>query len=144
MPIPDAALPLGGKNSTTVLVNGVPTAAVASKGIQDWVDVGFRPTYNLTPFFAIVTEGTWNYIDNRAENRIRDAAGFKSGPGDLFKFTVCPTFHYGKTGNYPLTLRFFYTFAYWNDNLKGSVVGGDTFRNSNMGHIFGTQAEINF
>ncbi len=144
VPLPDASLPLGGKGSTTVLVNGVPTAAVQAKGIQDWVDLGFRPTYNVTPFFALVAEGTWNYIDNRAENAIRDAAGFKSGPGDLFKATICPTFHYGKTGNYPLTLRFFYTFAYWNDNLKGSVVGGDTNRNKNYGNIFGTQAEINF
>ncbi len=144
VPIPDAALPVGGPGTVTVNVGGVPEAAIVAKGKQDWVDVGVRPTYNLTPFFAIVAEGTYQYIDNSAQNAIRSAAGFSSGPGDLFKFTICPTFHYGKTGNYPLTLRFFYTFAAWNDNLKGSIVGGDTFRNNNYGHIFGTQAEINF
>ena len=159
VPITDAALPIpagvvAGQTvgRTTYLNGGNVTAAnplgliggVNARGIQDWFGAGIRPVVNLTPFFAIQAEATYNYIDNEAYNAIRDAAGFKSGAGSLAKFTVCPTFHYGKVGNYPLEFRFFYTFAYWNDNLKGSFVGGDANRNSNYGHLFGTQAVLNF
>ena len=159
VPLTDAALPIpagvvAGQTigRTTYLAGGTATAAnpnaliagVNARGIQDWADVGIRPTYNFTPFFALQAEATYNYINNEAFNAIRDAAGFKSGAGSLVKFTLCPTFHYGKVGNYPLELRFFYTFAYWNDNLKGALVGGDANRNSNHGNLFGTQAVFNF
>ena len=159
VPITDAALPIpagvvAGQTlgRTTYLNGGTASAAnplgliagVNARGIQDWFGVGLRPTVNITPFFAIQAEATYNYIDNEAFNAIRDAAGFKSGSGDLFKFTFCPTFHYGKQGNYPLELRFYYTFATWNDNLKGSLVGSDVRRNSNYGNLFGTQAVFNF
>ncbi len=132
VPIADAALNLGFGGT------------VRAKGIQNWVDAGVRPTYNFSPFFALEGEATYNYIDNRAYDAIRDAAGFESGAGHLFKLTFAPTFHYGKTGNYPLELHFYYTLALWNDALKGSLVGGDPNRNRNIGHLFGTQAVINF
>ena len=134
---------LAGGNATVANPLGL-IAGVNARGVQDWFGAGLRPTINLTPFFALQAEATYNYIDNEAFNAIRDAAGFKSGAGSLVKFTFCPTFHYGKVGNYPLELRFFYTFAAWNDNLKGSLVGSDARRNSNYGNIFGTQAVLNF
>ena len=153
VPITDAALPIpagvvAGQSvgRTTYFNNGAGglIGGVNARGIQDWFGAGLRPQINITPFFAIQAEATYNYINNEAFNAIRDAAGFKSGAGSLVKFTLCPTFHYGKVGNYPLELRFFYTFAYWNDNLKGALVGGDANRNSNHGNLFGTQAVFNF
>ncbi|MBE7158160.1 MAG: carbohydrate porin, partial [Rhodospirillales bacterium] len=132
VPIADAALNFGTGGT------------VRAKGLQNWVDVGIRPAYNFTPFFALEAEATYNYINNTAYNAIRSAAGFDSGAGNLFKFTIAPTFHYGKAGNYPLELHFYYTLAVWNDNLRGSVVGGDPNANRNIGHLFGTQAVINF
>jgi maltoporin len=118
--------------------------AVRAKGIQDWFDIGLRPSFAITPWFAIVAEGTYQYIDNRAFNAIRAAAGFPNGPGSLAKFTIAPTFHYGPLDSSKIELRIYYTFATWNDNLKGSIVGGDPYRNDNMGHIIGTQAVLNF
>jgi hypothetical protein len=129
---------------TDPALNGGAGGAVRARGIQDWFDIGVRPTFNLTPWFALVAEGTYQYIDNEAFNATRAAAGFSSGPGNLVKLTFCPTFHYGAVGNYPIELRVFYTFAAWDDNLKGSIVGGDPYRNSNTGHIVGTQVVINF
>ena len=121
-----------------------PRSFITSKGTQDWFDVGARATYNFTPWLALVAEGTYQYIDNAAFNKIRAAAGFSNGGGNLGKITICPTVHYGAQGNYPIELRAFYTFSAWDDNLKGSIVGGDAYRNENTGHIFGTQAVLNF
>lgn len=121
-----------------------PRSFVTSKGTQDWVDVGARASYNFTPWLALVAEGTYQYIDNRAFRKIRDRAGFDDGPGNLGKITIAPTVRYGAVGNYPIQLKFFYTFAAWDDNLKGSIVGGDAYRDENTGHIFGTQCELNF
>lgn len=129
---------------TEPALNGGLGATITAKGTQDWFDVGLRPTINLTPWFAIVAEGTYQYIDNRVFNAIRAAAGFSSGAGNLGKFTICPTFHYGAVGNYPIELRFFYTFSAWDDNLKGSIVGGDAYRAENTGHIFGSQVQLSF
>ena len=123
---------------------GVANPFVTSKGTQDWFDVGGRASYNFTPWLALVAEGTYQYIDNRAFNAIRDRAGFSSGPGNLGKVTIAPTVRYGAVGNYPISLKFYYTFAAWDDNLKGSIVGGDAYRAENTGHIFGTQVELNF
>ena len=117
---------------------------ITSKGTQDWFDVGGRAAYNFTPWFALVAEGTYQYIDNRAFNAIRARAGFSSGAGSLGKVTIAPTVRYGAVGNYPISLKFYYTFAAWDDNLKGSIVGGDAYRAENTGHIFGTQVELNF
>ncbi len=129
-------------NNTNNIID--PRSFITSTGTQDWVDVGLRPTYNLSPWFALVAEGTYQYINNNAFNKIRDRAGFESGGGHLFKFTIAPTVHYGAVGNYPVELRFFYTFSAWSDTLKGSIVGGDAYRAENTGHLVGTQAVLNF
>ena len=103
-------------------------------GHDTWTSFGVRPVYALSENFKLEFEAT--------HGRVSLASGGDSQ--QLTKFTVAPTISSGKGYWARPDLRFFVTYAKWNDAAKkAGVAGGSTgvFGNSTNGTTYGVQVE---
>jgi maltoporin len=112
------------------------------KNNYKWTFVGGRPVFHITDYFKIQGELGYNRI--KANNQT-DAA-------TLSKFTIAPTIVAGRGFWARPELRFFYTYAKWNDKARDGafgacascgVAGGPAgpFGTSTNGSTYGFQVE---
>jgi maltoporin len=110
------------------------TLAIADK---NELTVGIRPIYKLSPQFALVSEIGYqkveNAILNTAENRYEDA--------QLTKYTIAPTVSPAVGIWVRPALRFFVTYAQWNEASKGRILQGASQSDETAGLSAGAQVE---
>lgn len=98
-----------------------------------WLSVGSRSSYVVKEHFKITGEVGYDQISDKNQTH------------NLSKITIAPTWSLKGTGYYDRPeLRFFYTYAFWNDNeqkLRDSVNPDSSFFNASHGSNFGVQLE---
>lgn len=110
------------------------------KNNYKWDYIGARPVIHFSDYFKLQFEGGLNRI--KAEGQ---------SAAQLAKFTIAPTLVAGRGFWTRPELRFYYTYAKWNDKARdgvfgpggGTVAGGTAgpFGNNTNGSSFGFQAE---
>lgn len=98
-----------------------------------WLSIGSRTSYIIDDNFKLTGEVGYDQIKQGKETR------------DLTKITIAPTFSLKGTGFYDRPeLRFYYTYAFWNDAEKKTrdLTHPDSrFYNTSHGSNFGIQLE---
>lgn len=110
------------------------------KNNYKWTYIGARPVYHMSDYFKIQAEAGLNKVT--AQNQ---------SAANLAKLTIAPTLVAGRGFWTRPELRFFYTYAKWNDKARdgvfgpggGTVAGGAAgpFGTSTNGASYGFQAE---
>lgn len=113
------------------------------KNNYKWTYIGARPVYHMSDYFKIQAEAGLNKVT--AQNQ---------AAANLTKLTIAPTLVAGRGFWTRPELRFFYTYAKWNDKARdgvfgpggGTVAGGAAgpFGTSTNGSSYGFQAEAWF
>ena len=103
---------------------------VGDSGRERWISAGARPMIHFSRHTALQFEAGWDYVNN-------DQANFS---GSLFKFTVAPTITFDRTFFGRPQIRFFYTYAFWSEDLIGRL-GGDAYNDDDSGSSIGVQME---
>ena len=111
------------------------------KNNYTWNYYGARPVYHFSDYFKLQAEAGMNTIKPESQ----------SATSRLAKLTIAPTLVAGRGFWTRPELRFFYTYAKWNDKARdgvfgptfGTVAGGATgpFGSSTNGASYGFQAE---
>ncbi len=99
-----------------------------------------RPAYHLTDWFKLAADVFYQSID------VKNAAA-GTGKPSLTKLTVAPTFVLGRGYYSRPELRFFVTYASWNDaavTANGGPLANGAFGTSKSGTTFGAQLETWF
>jgi maltoporin len=97
-----------------------------------WLSFGLRPAYHFNRFFSIETELGYDYTDKE------DAES-----GDLIKFTIAPQITPDLDVFSRPSLRFFLTYASWDDDFRG-LVGVPSYPDETSGVSAGVQVETWF
>ena len=110
------------------------------KNNYKWTYIGARPVYHFSDYFKLQAEAGLNKVT--AQNQ---------AAAKLTKLTIAPTLVAGRGFWTRPELRFFYTYAKWNDKARdgvfgtggGTVAGGAAgpFGTSTSGSSYGFQAE---
>ena len=113
------------------------------KNNYKWSYIGARPVYHFSDYFKLQAEAGLNRVT--AQNQ---------AAAKLAKFTIAPTLVAGRGFWARPELRFFYTYAKWNDKARdgvfgpggGTVAGGTAgpFGTSKSGSSYGFQVEAWF
>lgn len=94
-----------------------------------WISGGARAQYNFNEYFSLALEGGIDHVDN-----------FEGIEGNLYKLTLAPQITPATDIMSRPALRLFMTYAWWDDELEGSVAPVSRGMDTN-GLSFGMQVE---
>ena len=99
---------------------------------EQWMGLGVRPVYRVTPTFHLVSEAGSSIVQNKGAHR-------------LSRLTIAPQLSISENIWGRPVLRAFYTHSFWSTNNKTNVAtNAPTYANKTSGGAYGFQMETFF
>lgn len=99
---------------------------------EQWLGIGMRPIYRVTPTFHLVTEAGSSIVQNGGAKR-------------LSRLTIAPQLSISENIWGRPVLRAFYTHSFWNTNNKANIAqNAPTYSDKTAGGAYGLQMESFF